>query len=222
MPKETFFNLPKEKRENIINIALEEFGTNSYKEASVSKIVRKAGISKGSMYQYFVDKKDLFIYLIKLSVDLKFNYLYEKVDTSLIDFFELLEQMLFYGSKFDIENTQYMRVRRNIFTDVYYDKDLLELPSKLIKLSEDFIKNFIMKSQANKTIRNDIDIDFLAFFVNRIAIESLEGYATLKFGNDVFEKLSAKSISIADNDLKEIITNILEFLKYGLNKNISK
>ena len=58
MPKETFFNLPEEKREAILDIVIKEFSDNDYKNVSVSRIVKRAGIAKGSFYQYFEDKKD--------------------------------------------------------------------------------------------------------------------------------------------------------------------
>jgi AcrR family transcriptional regulator len=65
MPKPTFFNLPAEKRENLLAIAIAEFAANDYTAASVSKIVERAGVAKGSIYQYFTDKQDLFIYLVE-------------------------------------------------------------------------------------------------------------------------------------------------------------
>ena len=58
MPKQTFFNLPEDKRENLINIAIEEFAENDYQTASISRIVANAGIAKGSFYQYFENKED--------------------------------------------------------------------------------------------------------------------------------------------------------------------
>ena len=64
MPKQTFLNLPEEKRKAFLEIALEEFANHDYNTASVSKIVERAGIAKGSVYQYFEDKQDLFLYLL--------------------------------------------------------------------------------------------------------------------------------------------------------------
>jgi AcrR family transcriptional regulator len=67
MPLITFENLPEEKRKNIIDCAVDEFAEHDYSSASVSKIVAKAGISKGSLYQYFIDKSDLYSYLLDLA-----------------------------------------------------------------------------------------------------------------------------------------------------------
>jgi AcrR family transcriptional regulator len=67
MPKTTFFNLPEEKRRLILDLAIEEFAERDYKSASISNIVARAGIAKGSLYQYFEDKHDLYLYLIELA-----------------------------------------------------------------------------------------------------------------------------------------------------------
>lgn len=65
MPKTTFLNLPAEKRDTFLSLALEEFATHDYAGASVSKLVGRAGIAKGSLYQYFEDKADLFVFLVE-------------------------------------------------------------------------------------------------------------------------------------------------------------
>lgn len=64
MPKETFFNLPMNKKERIIDAAYDLFIKKSYKEITIREIVKNAGISIGSFYQYFYNKDDLYLYLI--------------------------------------------------------------------------------------------------------------------------------------------------------------
>ena len=65
MCKETFLRLPEEKRDRVLNAAWDEFTTVSFAKASVNRIVRAAGIPRGSFYQYFEDKSDLFHYLME-------------------------------------------------------------------------------------------------------------------------------------------------------------
>ena len=67
MPLPTFFNLPDEKRQRILECAIEEFAQHDFDSASISQIVARAGIAKGSLYQYFTDKDDLYRYLIDLA-----------------------------------------------------------------------------------------------------------------------------------------------------------
>lgn len=69
MPKDTFSRLPEEKKNRIIDAAKKEFTISSYQEASINKIIKNAGIPRGSFYQYFEDKRDLFIYVIGLHMD---------------------------------------------------------------------------------------------------------------------------------------------------------
>lgn len=59
MIKSTFYNLPKEKKERLLNAARKEFTNVSYNEASINKIIKDADISRGSFYTYFDDKSDL-------------------------------------------------------------------------------------------------------------------------------------------------------------------
>ena len=63
MPTGTFFRLPEEKRMRLMESAWEEFTHISYADVSINKIIQAAGIPRGSFYQYFDGKEDLFFYL---------------------------------------------------------------------------------------------------------------------------------------------------------------
>jgi AcrR family transcriptional regulator len=62
--KPTFDNLPEEKRARIVKAVIEEFAAHPYVSASTNRIVKAAGISKGSMYQYFENKIAVFRWLV--------------------------------------------------------------------------------------------------------------------------------------------------------------
>lgn len=64
MPKPTFNNLPETKRKHFIRESYIEFGLHSYESASITNLVRRLGIAKGSVYQYFDDKRDLYQFLV--------------------------------------------------------------------------------------------------------------------------------------------------------------
>lgn len=65
MPTSTFFNLPEAKRQRLVDAAWQEFTTVPYMDVSINKIIQSAGISRGSFYQYFGGKQDLFAYLLQ-------------------------------------------------------------------------------------------------------------------------------------------------------------
>ncbi|MBQ1812426.1 MAG: TetR family transcriptional regulator [Bacilli bacterium] len=65
MAKQTFINLPEEKKNKIIKSLKKEFSRASLKDALVSNIVKEAGIPRGSFYQYFEDIEDSYYYVIE-------------------------------------------------------------------------------------------------------------------------------------------------------------
>lgn len=64
MPTETFNNLSPEKQRRVFDAAVEEFAARRFSEASINQIIKTAGISRGSFYQYFTDKEDLYLYVL--------------------------------------------------------------------------------------------------------------------------------------------------------------
>ena len=64
MPFQTFFNLPQDKQESIVSAAIDEFYDYGYQKASIARIVEATGIARGSFYQYFENKQDIYRYLI--------------------------------------------------------------------------------------------------------------------------------------------------------------
>ncbi|MEH7238796.1 TetR/AcrR family transcriptional regulator [Bacillus sp. JJ1562] len=96
MPKLTFFNLPEDKKQTLIDAAKKEFSSVPLFDASISNIIKTAGISRGSFYQYFEDKEDAFFFLLgEFAKEKKeaFLYMLEKDEGDMfqtfIDFFEL-------------------------------------------------------------------------------------------------------------------------------------
>ena len=58
MPSATFFNLPEEKRQRLIEVAWDEMTAVSFDKVSINRIIQNANISRGSFYQYFADKAE--------------------------------------------------------------------------------------------------------------------------------------------------------------------
>ena len=74
MPTDTFFRLPEEKRTRILEGAWSEFTAVPYAEASINRIVQTSRIPRGSFYQYFEDKKDIFLYIVDTHKNEAFDF----------------------------------------------------------------------------------------------------------------------------------------------------
>lgn len=85
-----FESLPDERQEAIVNAAVEAFGRNDYKGASTEDIARRAGISKGLLFFYFKNKKELYLYLMERLMDKVSALVVDDEFYEIDDFFELL------------------------------------------------------------------------------------------------------------------------------------
>ncbi len=87
-----FYRLEKEKQERIINAALKEFARNGYDKASTNEIVKEAEIAKGSLFSYFNNKKELYLFLLDYVMKL-IDQIYAEVDWQETDFFARMRQL---------------------------------------------------------------------------------------------------------------------------------
>ena len=65
-----FLNLKPEKQEKILEAAIREFADKGFEKASTNEIIKEAGISKGILFHYFQNKKNLFLFVYDYSVEL--------------------------------------------------------------------------------------------------------------------------------------------------------
>ncbi|MEO4055141.1 TetR/AcrR family transcriptional regulator [Solibacillus sp. CAU 1738] len=114
MPKQTFFNLPIDKKEMLIHAAMKEFSRVSLFEASIANIIKEAGIPRGSFYQYFEDKDDVFFFLLdeySKQNNERFILILKEQDGDLIDTFLIFFQFILKN----FQNLEY----RNFFKNAY-------------------------------------------------------------------------------------------------------
>lgn len=88
MPTVTFKNLNDEKKQCILNAAKNEFSKVSFSESSINKIIKEAGISRGSFYMYFIDKEDLYETVIENQLKKNFKFLKDELIKSDGDIFK--------------------------------------------------------------------------------------------------------------------------------------
>jgi AcrR family transcriptional regulator len=84
----SFAHLDHEKQEAILNACLEEFVRAGYRGASTNVMCKKAGISKGLLFYYFGNKKDLFFYLTDYCTKLLVDRFYEGIENKRETIFE--------------------------------------------------------------------------------------------------------------------------------------
>ena len=176
MPKDTFFNLPEDKRELICKVAIAEFAEYPFDQASINRIVAKAGIAKGSFYQYFEDKTDLFLYLARLAGEAKARYISPVMrNPEEHDVFTLLRALYASGIQFAAEHPEYAAISQSLLEDkagpLYRDLMAENLPTAY-QFFETLLANAVVKGE----VRADIDIKLLAHMLVPMNAHFVEYY----------------------------------------------
>ena len=165
LPKDTFYNLPAVKRTLICQVAIAEFAENEYELASINRIVTKSGISKGSFYQYFENKKELFLYLLQLIAEEKVKYISPiMANPDEHGLFTLLREMYISGIRFAEEHPDYAEIGnkllRNKDAPIYIEAIASNMPA-----AYEFIGTLLESAIATGEVRADIDIKMIAFLI---------------------------------------------------------
>ncbi|KJR47682.1 Transcriptional regulator, TetR family [Desulfosporosinus sp. I2] len=71
----------KDKEETILNAAFEVFRENGFTNANMKDIAVKAGLGKGTLYEYFQNKEDLFIQVVKAIT----NSIFHEINSRICD-----------------------------------------------------------------------------------------------------------------------------------------
>lgn len=83
----------KQKRDSLLDAAFRLFMKNGFYKTSISDIVAKAGVAKGTFYLYFTDKDDIRNHLISFKANQVFRAAYRDLLKESIDEFE--DQVIF-------------------------------------------------------------------------------------------------------------------------------
>lgn len=83
-----FEKLAEEKKKKIIDAAIREFSKDGYINASTNNIVKEAGIAKGALFNYFGNKKSLYLYILDYMIDYYVDSMIKKMNVNNPDIFE--------------------------------------------------------------------------------------------------------------------------------------
>lgn len=167
MPSRTFTHLPQEKQNRILEIAAAEFAAHPYDSASISEITRQAGIAKGSFYQYFEDKQDLYRTLINLGTETKLKLLAElPAPDPASDLFDYLKWQLSSTAMFEV---RYPDLAGVLFRAFVEEVPFPEMTEELRRRgTTQFFKQLISQGLAHGDVAVWVDPDTAAFLMESV------------------------------------------------------
>jgi AcrR family transcriptional regulator len=206
MPKETFYNLSQEKANRIIEAALDEFANVSFDKASINKIIEAAGIPKGSFYQYFDDKKDLYKFIINLSIKRKMEsflpLINEQKEEKTQDIFKIFRALYIAGIHFAKQNPKLVAIGNRFLLDVNHPV-YHEIMKENGNLTNEMIGGLLSEESILGGIRKDIDYELLVLLLSTMSAKITELYFNL-------DHSETEQISL------EKLDHLFHILKYGV------
>ena len=208
--KKTFDKISSEKRERIISASIEVFASKGFNAANINIISEKAGISIGSMYNYFSSKEKLFLSIADEAYSLLEESL-KTIDLEQGDFFQKFEKLL----KTAITLTKKYQKIMQIYLDIT-SEGLSHLSQKLSRKMESitavYYRALINQAKEEGIIRNNVD-EFTASF----CLDNLVLLLQFSYTSDYFlERMkSFAGEDIVDNE-ERLIQGIMDFIKAAL------
>ncbi len=215
MPKQTFLNLPVEKRNTIIHAAIEEFAEYGLENASTNRIVANSGISKGSFYQYFEDKQDVFMYLLTVLEHEKMEYFKGKrPPNSNMDTFEYFRWMIKTGMEFNTSHPLLTQaISRVMFGEgMYYGNTFADVRERTAQGLRAMIEQAVAKGEVDPSVDVDLAVMIMETWSNTISTYILN------------EGMKQKDIMkwVRSAKVQERIDKMLYVMEYGLRKTESE
>jgi TetR/AcrR family transcriptional regulator len=206
----TFLNLPSEKQERVLKAALGEFSDKGYQQASINAMVSVSGIAKGSLYQYFKDKKSLFLYIFDFAIGMvRRTLLKVKEDTREENFFVRLEKSLLAGVDFVHRHPRVYGLYLKILFDQHMPRRQ-ELLQAVRQFAAEYLKSLVRQGQARGELRGDLPQGAVIFLLDALLDRFLQAFAVPFF--DVTLGLDRANLE----EVKERVGELVTLLRTGL------
>jgi TetR/AcrR family transcriptional regulator len=196
---EKFLNLEPEKQDRIINAAIKEFAQKGYDKASTNEIVKEAEISKGLLFHYFKNKKQLFLFLVNYCYETVAELFYQKFSFTEVDFFNRMRQSVIIKMEL---SERYPDIFK--FIQEAYMEDAVEIKQEMEEKKRELIHlniNKVYEGVDYSKFRDDVDLQKI-----------------IKIITWTFEKMSDEELSKAkvipghEIDYKKIFDEFEEYL----------
>jgi TetR/AcrR family transcriptional regulator len=193
------------KKENeLFEAALDEFSIHNYENASLNKIIKNAGMSKGLFYYHFENKMALYSFILETTSRNQVEFINKSMkvlDLKDLDIFETLKLQFQISAKFAAANPKHYR-----FITKFLTENQNEINNDL-KSAVGYSNDLLLEQIVNKAITNG---DFNKRFSNTFIMKIMRYLFTNYF--EIFNEEG-------DYELEKILENakdFVDFLKCGL------
>jgi TetR/AcrR family transcriptional regulator len=210
----TFLNLSEERQEQILLVCLEEFACKDYESASLSDIIKKLGLAKGSFYRYFESKRSLYLYLLEVALRARLEHDKGLIREDPEDFFESYGKHFEARLKFEARYPFHSAFLNNLLRQKSVP-ELSDIQTIARKRIVELLQPKLLEDIRKKKIRKDKDPELLAFLMGQTQM-LITDYINYKYGRNIPEDMfNKKTKPVPEKEMIRIGKEIIELLKTG-------
>jgi AcrR family transcriptional regulator len=191
MPRNTFERIPEEKRERFLREAARLFAEAGFDRTDMAELARRAQVAKGSVYDYFDSKEDLYLYVCRDGLERSRRAVYGEIDQH-GDVYRQLRHIFLQGMVFADTHPEYVAMYVNIAAagmEKFADQVSLEVEQR----TADYLKRLIREGIAQGLVRPDVNVNLVAFVINSLYIMFLASLVSRHYRIRVKEYLEFKT-----------------------------
>lgn len=168
MPKETFFKIAGDKREHLLRQAALLFAERGLNQTDVAELANRAGIAKGSIYNYFEGKEDLYLYVCRDGLERSRQAIYGTMEPGW-DAFRQVDHIFRQGARFVRQHPEYLVLYTNI-SSAGMERFSEQISREVEHYTADHLKQVLRRDKAAGRVRADLDVNLTAFAINSLYI----------------------------------------------------
>ena len=217
MPKDTLDKIKPAKREKLLSEAAKLFAQRGYNQADMAELATRVGVAKGSLYNYFESKQELYLYVCRDGLERSRQAVYGGLDPDW-DVYRQLEHVFTQGAAFARRHPEYLILYLNVSSaglEPFAEKMSLEVE----KYTADHLKAVLARDIERGLLRSDLNVNQAAFWINSLYIVFLASLVSRHFQIRMREYLEIKgslSKKVVDEEIRhtvELIERVLAPLK---------
>ncbi|MGD9620825.1 MAG: TetR/AcrR family transcriptional regulator [Mycolicibacterium sp.] len=162
MPTVTWSRLNADRRSAVVAAAEAEFAAHGFSGGSLNVIARRAGVAKGSLFQYFVDKRDLYAYITEVGSQRVRSYTEDQIRTldagrPFFDFLtDLLDVWVAYFAEHPRERALHAAASFEVDTDAR-----VSVRAVIHRHYLEVLRPLVQEARVRGDLRPDADLDAL-------------------------------------------------------------
>ena len=158
---------PKNKEETILSAALDVFLEKGFSNSSIKDIADTAGVGKGTIYEYFKNKNELFIKTINFEINQRCQQARNAIEskTTFMDKFNAFIDLAQEAAEEDLKHIEFLIINTSMGLRPEYKAEFQNLLQKMKDDMDEIISQILIQGKTEGKV-GEIDLEFTSRIIN--------------------------------------------------------